>query len=44
MKHPLLLIVLLVIVSLPFFLLWIVSAAVVNVGGFLLNIKREKRI
>jgi len=24
--------------------IWLVSAAVVNVGGLLLNIKREKRI
>ncbi len=32
------------IICFPFFLMWLVSAAVVNVGGFLLNVKREKRI
>jgi hypothetical protein len=41
MKHPILLIALLIVVCAPFFLLWLLSSAAINVMGLFLKVKRN---
>jgi hypothetical protein len=40
MKHPVLLIAALLVVCLPFFLLWLVSSAAINLMAMFLKVKR----